>query len=146
MQYRSCCRLNHSTTLFMLAVDGRTCAYFCIGCCCTRCSKSMPESTGAARLLAVQSRTVTTASSRCCFCCRTMPHRYSLSSGARLGGVYDLREIAIIRYVGYRLHYCWQMPSNKSLNTAASTSTSHTLAQYKRTDVCAGVQLPPTRY
>lgn len=63
------------------------CAYFCIGFCCTRCSNSMPDSTGAAKLLAVHSSTVTAASNMCCFCCMTMPHRYSLSNGARFGGV-----------------------------------------------------------
>ena len=69
-----------------------TCAYSWIGRCCTRCSNSMPDSTGAARLLAVHSSTVTVASTRCCLCCSSTPMRYSLSKGARFGGLNTLHE------------------------------------------------------
>lgn len=69
-----------------------TLAYLSMGCCCTRCSNSMPDSTGAARLLTVHSTTVTAATSRCCLCCSAMPRMYSLSSGARFGRVYTLQS------------------------------------------------------
>lgn len=47
----------------------------------------MPDSTGAARLLAVHSNRVTAASTRCPLCCMRMPKMYSSSRGALLGGV-----------------------------------------------------------
>lgn len=94
--YVECKLLQASVAKCRQTPAGLTCAYFSNGCCCTRCSNSMPDSTGAARLLAVHSITVTVASSRCCLCCSTMPRMYSSSRGARLGGLYTLQEAGVV--------------------------------------------------
>ncbi len=61
-----------------------TLAYFSSGCCCTSVSKSMPDSTGAARLLAVQNRRQAAAMAMRCLWYIMMPMMYSLSKGARV--------------------------------------------------------------
>lgn len=78
----------------------RTCMYCSMGCCVTSVSSSKPDSTGAARLEAVQTSRHAPAISRCVCCCMTRPMMYMLSKGARLGGVYGFGPTLLQRFEG----------------------------------------------